>query len=107
MNSTPTTVAEAVDKLKHILATDLQLNVMVEDIRNDYSLLEDGLALDSILIEELIAQIERQFELQFDDRILDARLFANLTTLAAFVVDEQTAAASRRGTLTESTAGGA
>ena len=66
----------------------MQLNVVRHEIPDDYSLLESGLGLDSILIAELIARIEDRFGLQLDDRVLDARLFNNLSLLAGFVAQE-------------------
>jgi len=70
----------------------MQLNVVRDEIPDDYSLLESGLGLDSILIAELIARIEDRFSLQFDDRVLEADLFNNLSLLAGFVAQERLAA---------------
>lgn len=76
-------------QIKRILVADLQLNIVPEEIPDDYSLLESGLGLDSILIAELIARIEDRFGLNFDDRVLDVELFNNLTLLAGFVAQER------------------
>lgn len=84
-------------QIKRILVDDLQLNIVPEEIRDDYSLLEGGLALDSILIAELIARIEDRFGLHFDDRVLDVELFNNLTLLAGFVAQERLAAQCNTG----------
>ena len=70
----------------------MQLNVVSDEIPDDYSLLEGGLGLDSILIAELIARIEDRFGLRFDDRVLDVKLFNNLTLLAGFIAQERLAA---------------
>ena len=69
----------------------MQLNVVRDEIPDDYSLLESGLGLDSILIAELIARIEDRFGLQLDDRVLEAELFNNLSLLAGFVAQERLA----------------
>jgi acyl carrier protein len=79
-------------QIKHILVEDMQLNVVSDEIPDDYSLLEGGLGLDSILIAELIARIEDRFGLQLDDRVLDADLFNNLSLLAGFVAQQRQAA---------------
>ncbi len=84
-------------QIKRILVDELQLNIVPENIPDDYSLLESGLALDSILIAELIARIEDRFGLHFDDRVLDAELFNNLTLLANFVVQERLTAQCNPG----------
>lgn len=83
---------DIVQQIKHILADDMQLNVVCDEIPDDYSLLESGLGLDSILIAELIARIEDRFGLQFDDRGLDVELFNNLSLLAGFIAQECLAA---------------
>lgn len=70
----------------------MQLNVVYDEISDDYSLLESGLGLDSILIAELISRIEDRFGLQLDDRVLEAELFNNLSLLAGFVAQECLAA---------------
>ena len=80
---------DIIQQIKHILVEDMQLNVVRDEIPDDYSLLERGLGLDSILIAELIARIEDRFGLHFDDRVLDVELFNNLTLLAGFVAQER------------------
>ena len=80
--------ADIIQQIKHILVEDMQLNVVSDEIPDNYSLLEGGLGLDSILIAELIARIEDRFGLHFDDRVLDVELFNNLTLLAGFVAQE-------------------
>lgn len=90
--NTMTETADVIRQIKLLLVEDMQIDVRPEDIPDDYSLLESGLALDSILIAELITRIEDRFGVQFDDRALDADLFNNLSRLAAFVESHRTAA---------------
>jgi acyl carrier protein len=97
MDTRRTETAEIAEQIKAILVEDLQLNLMPDEIGDDYSLLEEGLALDSILIAELIVHIERKFDLQFDERVLEAGLFDNLWSLAAFVERERRAARAADG----------
>ena len=85
MENKVTEASEIIQEIKHILVEDMQLNVMPEEIPDNYSLLEGGLALDSILIAELITRIEDRLGLQFDDNVLNAELFNNLSFLAGFV----------------------
>lgn len=80
---------DVIQQIKQILVEEIQLNVKLDEIPDDYSLLEGGLALDSIVIAELIARIEDRFGLQFDDRVLNAELFSNLSLLAGFVAQEK------------------
>lgn len=87
-----TAASDMIQQIKQILVEDMQLNLTPEEIPDDYSLIEGGLALDSILIAELIARIEDRFGLQFDDRVLQVKLLSNLSLLADFVADERLAA---------------
>ena len=82
---------DIIQQIKHILAEDMQLNIVPEALPDDYSLLEGGLGLDSILIAELIARIEDRFGLQLDERVLEAKLFNNLGLLAGFIAQERLA----------------
>jgi acyl carrier protein len=91
MDNTRAEIAAVVQQIKQILVTDLELRLVVAEIPDDGSLLERGLALDSILIAELIVRIENRFGFQFDDRMLETRLFDNLSELAAFVNRERLA----------------
>lgn len=79
-------------QLKSILVKDLELNLREDDIPDDVSLLEGGLALDSVVIAELIGKIEDQFGFRFDDDNLRENLFDNLTTLAELVANKKLAA---------------
>lgn len=92
MENTLIETTDIIQQIKHILVEDMQLNVVRDEIPDNYSLLEGGLGLDSILIAELIARIEDRFGLQFDDRVMEADLFNNLTLLAGFVAQELLAA---------------
>jgi acyl carrier protein len=85
MENKVTGANEIIQEIKRIFVEDMQLNVIPEEIPDNYSLLESGLALDSILIAELITRIEDQFEVQFDDEVLKAELFNNISILAGFV----------------------
>jgi acyl carrier protein len=78
-------------QLKTILVKDLGLSLKEEEIADDAPLLEGGLALDSVVIAELIARIEDQFGIRFEDQNLRLELFETLTTLAEFVSSNQAA----------------
>lgn len=84
--------SDIIQQIKQILMEDMKLNIVPEEIPDDYSLLEGGLGLDSILIAELIARMEDRFRLQLDERVLEAELFNNLSLLAGFIAQERLAA---------------
>lgn len=74
-----------VQRLKKILAEDLNLSVDIDQIADDAALTDGGLNLDSIVIVELIALIETRFNFQFEDADLRTSTFANLKALAAVI----------------------
>ncbi len=92
MMETARETQDVIRQLKSILVKDLELNLKEEDIPDDVSLMEGGLALDSVVIAELIGQIEDQFGFRFDDDNLRENLFSNLTTLAELVANKKLAA---------------
>ncbi len=79
-------------QLKTILVKDLGLSLKEEEITDDVPLLEGGLALDSVVIAELIARMEDEFGIRFEDQNLRVDLFTNLATLAEFVTSSRAAA---------------
>ncbi len=73
---------QIIDRLKHIIANELDVNVRAEDIDANASLFEDGLGLDSVVIVELITLIEQSFGFQFAEDELNVELFQNLETIS-------------------------
>lgn len=73
------------NKLKTIVAEELDVNLKVEEIDENASLFEDGLGLDSIATVEFISLIEQNFGIEFSDGELNPELFANLKVLADFI----------------------
>lgn len=78
------------ERLKRILAEDLDLNLSVADIDDAVSFMDDGLALDSINLAEFIDRIESVFAIRIRDEDLGSHAFSSLATVVALV-------AARRG----------
>ncbi|MEO1082879.1 MAG: acyl carrier protein [Acidobacteriota bacterium] len=89
-------VAETTAAIKNLIASDLDVNIELDEINDDVSLLESGLALDSVVIVELISLLEQRFDFHFSDENMKPALFENLTTLAQFVA-ERTGVAEAHG----------
>lgn len=83
-------LAETTTAIKNLIASDLDVNIELGEIGDDVSLLESGLALDSVVIVELISLLEQRFDFQFSDEDMKPALFENLTTLTQFVVEKTT-----------------
>lgn len=81
-------LAETITAIKNVIASDLDVNIELEEIGDDVSLLENGLALDSVVIVELISLLEKNFDFHFSDEDMKPALFESLTTLAQFVADK-------------------
>lgn len=71
--------------LKQIIAYDLDANIGITDIRDDVSLYEDGVGLDSITIVNFIVLIENKFNFSFGEDEINAHLFSSLNNLAEFI----------------------
>ncbi len=76
---------DIVSELKQIIAQNLDVNLTVDQIDETQPMLEEGLALDSIVLVELINHIENRYDIEFSDSDLRVATFKNLTTLADVV----------------------
>jgi len=71
-----------VSELKRIIAQDLDVNMRIDEIDEKVPLLGEGLALDSVVVVELISLIETRFGFEFEDSELSVESFRNLAALA-------------------------
>jgi acyl carrier protein len=78
-------VADIIARLKRIIVEELDLRITAAEVTEDVPLLEGGLALDSIVLYELITLIEKRFGFEFADDNLHPEQFANLTVLAQHI----------------------
>lgn len=85
---------EITERLKHIIANDLDVNVSEDSIQEDDSLLEGGVGLDSVAVMEFISIIEEKFDFEFSDDELSMEPFQSLNTLGAFVASKMPASAA-------------
>lgn len=79
------------EKIKRIVVEDLDLDLAYEDLDETVPLFEEGLALDSVILVELISFIEKRFDIQLQDESLNTETFKNLQSIAK-VIREQLAA---------------
>jgi acyl carrier protein len=77
--------AEIIAVLKEIIARKLPSEVTAQQIDEHVSLFEGGMGLDSIVLVELIGEIERKLSFQFQDSDLRVHTFENLTNLAQVI----------------------
>ena len=80
-NSRTRVIAE----LKNIIVEDLNVNLKAHEIDEIDPLLDEGLALDSIVLNEFIDRIERHFDFEFYDSELRLETFQNLRSVADVV----------------------
>lgn len=73
------------DMVKDIILNDLDSNINEEDIRDDISLYDDGLGLDSIAIINFIVLIEKKFEISFEETEINAHLFSSINSVVEFL----------------------
>jgi len=78
-------VNEITERLKQIIADDLDIDVRLESIRDDMGLMEDGIGLDSVALMEFISIVEDEFGFAFSDDELGMAPFESLRVLSEFV----------------------
>lgn len=79
------TIGAVKEKIKEILVKDLDANIDPASLRDDLSLYDDGLGLDSIAIINFIVLIEQKFDITFEGEEISSRLFGNINNLAEFI----------------------
>jgi acyl carrier protein len=78
------------ERIKRIILDDLDVNLKYEDLDETVPLFEEGLALDSVILVELISFIEKRFNIELGDEALNTETFKNLQSIAR-VIREQLA----------------
>lgn len=81
---------DVLERLKRIVVEDLDVALSYEDLDETVPLFEEGLALDSVLLVELISFIEKRFDIELRDEALNMETFRNLQSVAR-VIREQLA----------------
>jgi acyl carrier protein len=76
---------QIIEILKLILVEDLDLNVSYEQVGDEASFLEDGLALDSISMAEFIDHVERRFSIRILDEDLETATFKSMGSVVSLV----------------------
>ncbi|MDP9120179.1 MAG: phosphopantetheine-binding protein [Acidobacteriota bacterium] len=79
---------QVLEGVKRIVAEDLDLNLAYEDIDVTMPLFEEGLALDSVVLVELISFIEERFKIELRDDALNMETFKNLESVARLIREQ-------------------
>jgi acyl carrier protein len=81
---------EVLERVKRLVLEDLDVNLTYEDLDETVPLFEEGLALDSVLLVEMISFIEKRFNIELRDEALNRETFKNLRSVAQ-VIEQQLA----------------
>jgi acyl carrier protein len=76
---------QVLEGIKRIIAEDLELDIDYQDLTPTVPLFEDGLALDSVVLVELISFIEKRFDIVLPDDLLTVDTFKDLQSVAQVV----------------------
>ncbi|HKH49962.1 MAG TPA: phosphopantetheine-binding protein [Thermoanaerobaculia bacterium] len=76
---------QVLEQVKRIVAEDLDVNLAYEEIDDTVPLFEEGLALDSVILVELISFIEKRFNIELRDDVLNMETFHNLQSVARVI----------------------
>lgn len=72
-----------------IIATLGLLDVKPDDIRDDAQLVGGDTGIDSIDVLELVMMIEKDYGVKIESKELGAKVFASVTSLAAFIDEKR------------------
>jgi acyl carrier protein len=75
-------VDEVIAVLKCVVSEMLATRIPADHIDENAPLLDGGVGLDSVMLVDLIATVEKRLDFEFQVSDLRPRSFANLTTLA-------------------------
>ncbi|NJO16161.1 MAG: acyl carrier protein [Thioploca sp.] len=78
-----------INRLKDLIAQDLDANIDREEIDDDVPLFEEGLGLDSVVLVELISLVEKEFKIKFADEELNPESFSTVKVLADVISSKQ------------------
>jgi acyl carrier protein len=81
---------QVLERVKRLVLEDLDVNLKYEDLDETVPLFEEGLALDSVLLVEMISFIEKRFNIELRDEALNRETFKNLQSVAR-VIEQQLA----------------
>jgi acyl carrier protein len=76
---------QVLERVKRIVVEDLDVNLRYEDLDETVPLFEEGLALDSVILVELISFIEKRFNIELRDEALSMETFQNLQSVARVI----------------------
>lgn len=76
---------QVLEQVKRIVAEDLDVNLAYDEIDDTVPLFEEGLALDSVILVELISFIEKRFNIELRDDVLNMETFHNLQSVARVI----------------------
>lgn len=76
---------QVLEQIKRIVVEDLDVNLKYEDLDETVPLFEEGLALDSVILVELISFIEKRFNIVLQDDALNMETFQNLQSVARVI----------------------
>ena len=79
---------QVLESVKRIIVDDLDVNLTYEELDETLPLFEEGLALDSVILVELISFIEKRFNIELRDDALNMETFRNLQSLAKVIQDQ-------------------
>lgn len=76
---------QVLERIKRIVVEDLDVDLAYEDLDETVPLFEEGLALDSVILVELISFIEKRFNIELRDEALSMETFKNLQSVARMI----------------------
>lgn len=82
------------ERIRTALLSIMDVQVEPESIPTNTPLLGSGLGLDSVIMFRLIIEIEKEFGVEFDDKVIGPELLKDIDSIGRYVRELQQAATS-------------
>ena len=79
-------------QVKVAIVRCLRMPIKPEEIKDDMPLFEEGLALDSIDVLEIVLELQRTFGVEITDEQVGKRVLRSVSTIVAFIETTREAA---------------
>lgn len=77
--------SETKDRIKRLLVQNVLKNMAETDIRDDSSLIDLGVGLDSVATLELVVALEEEFQISIDEGEITSEILESVNSIQSFL----------------------
>lgn len=76
---------ETKERIKHLLVQNVLKNMSAADIKDDSSLIDLGVGLDSVATLELVVALEEEFQVSIDEGEITSEILESVNSIDTFL----------------------